>query len=180
MKAETKEPSRSSAADVPQFPLGADYSDYFQKVPQPTGFWLKNRRTSSGGVQGRPRSRSSLLRPESRRAAGISSIGCVEPPAADRMLLQRRWTMEIKVRKATRQEMQNKGVLDWPTWECEASTFPWHYDEQEQCYFLDGQVTVEAEGQTVSFGKGDFVVFPQGMDCTWKVSQPVRKHYKFG
>jgi uncharacterized cupin superfamily protein len=41
-------------------------------------------------------------------------------------------------------------------------------------------VTVEAPDQTVSFGPGDMVVFPQGLDCTWKVKKTVRKHYRFG
>ncbi|HOK78766.1 MAG TPA: cupin domain-containing protein, partial [Verrucomicrobiota bacterium] len=40
--------------------------------------------------------------------------------------------------------------------------------------------TVEAEGKSVSFGKGDLVVFPQGLSCVWKVAEPVRKHYRFG
>ena len=37
-----------------------------------------------------------------------------------------------------------------------------------------------AADQTVSFGPGDYVVFPQGLDCTWKVKKTIRKHYKFG
>ena len=35
-------------------------------------------------------------------------------------------------------------------------------------------------GETVSFGKGDLVTFPQGLSCTWQVKKNVRKHYKFG
>lgn len=58
--------------------------------------------------------------------------------------------------------------------------FDWHYDETETCYLLEGRVTVEAEGKSVSFGKGDLVVFPQGLSCVWKVAEPVRKHYRFG
>ena len=77
--------------------------------------------------------------------------------------------------------LQRLGVRQWEIWEKEVSEFPWHYDEPEQCYFLAGAVTVTpAGGQPVSITKGDFVTFPAGLSCTWKVLQPVRKHYRFG
>lgn len=73
------------------------------------------------------------------------------------------------------------GVTTWPIWEKEVSEFPWHYDEAEICYLLEGDVTVTPEGgKRVRFGKDDLVTFPKGMSCTWKIHQPVRKHYKFG
>ncbi|HUI06769.1 MAG TPA: cupin domain-containing protein [Verrucomicrobiae bacterium] len=81
----------------------------------------------------------------------------------------------------------NKDQLDqlkisaWPIWEKEVSEFPWHYDETETCYVLEGDVIVTPQGgNPVRFGTGDLVTFPQGMSCTWKVLKPVRKHYKFG
>jgi hypothetical protein len=86
--------------------------------------------------------------------------------------------MPIEVRKPTPEEEQE--MKQWPTWEKEPSEFPWHYDEKETCLILEGEVTVETAGQTVTFGPGDVVVFPQGVDCTWKVRKPVRKHYHFG
>ncbi len=73
------------------------------------------------------------------------------------------------------------GARSWPIWEKEIAEFPWYYDEQEVCLFLEGDVQVTPEGgEPVRFGKGDLVTFPQGMSCTWKVIKPVRKHYKFG
>ena len=45
---------------------------------------------------------------------------------------------------------------------------------------LEGDVTVEGGGQKVNFGPGDYVVFPEGLDCTWTVKKAVRKHYRFG
>ena len=78
-------------------------------------------------------------------------------------------------------ELGGIGVFTWPIWEKEVSEFPWHYDEQEVCYFLEGEVTVTPEGgKPVKIGKGDLVTFPVGMSCVWKVHKPVRKHYKFG
>ena len=49
-------------------------------------------------------------------------------------------------------------------------------------------VVTPEEGEPVTVGKGDpstgsghrLVTFPEGMDCTWKVRQPVRKHYRMG
>lgn len=73
------------------------------------------------------------------------------------------------------------GVASWPTWSKEVSSFPWTYSDKETAYVLEGQVTVTPDGgEPVSFGKGDLVVFPAGMSCTWEVKQPLRKHYKFG
>ena len=86
--------------------------------------------------------------------------------------------MQIEVRKPTPEE--EAAMKSWPTWGKEQSEFPWHYDEKETCLILDGEVTVETADQSVTFGPGDLVVFPQGLDCTWKVTKAVRKHYKFG
>jgi hypothetical protein len=73
------------------------------------------------------------------------------------------------------------GVYDWPIWSKEVSTFPWTYDRRETCYLLEGEVIVTPQGgEPVHIVAGDFVTFPQGMSCTWKILQPVRKHYDFG
>lgn len=72
-------------------------------------------------------------------------------------------------------------VHTWEIWTKEVSTFPWHYEEQEVCYFLEGRVEATPEGGApVTFGRGDLVTFPEGMSCIWKVLEPVRKHYRFG
>lgn len=77
-------------------------------------------------------------------------------------------------------ELDRLGVAGWEIWTCEPSTFDWHYDDRETCYFLEGRVTVTAEGEAVTFGKGDLVTFPQGLSCTWTVQERVKKHYRFG
>ena len=71
----------------------------------------------------------------------------------------------------------------WPTWGCSISEFPWEYQEQETCLLLEGEVEVTDNpetGKSVKFKAGDFVVFPAGLKCIWKVTKPVNKHYKFG
>lgn len=87
---------------------------------------------------------------------------------------------EITVKKPSRDELDELAVGGWPIWACDVSTFDWHYDQQETCYVLEGQVTVTAGGTQVRFGAGDFVVFAEGLDCIWDVTAPVKKHYKFG
>ena len=88
--------------------------------------------------------------------------------------------MEIKVQKLNQEQLKKIGVFAWPIWKKEVSRFPWSYDSVEECYLLEGKVTVETEdGKSVSFGKGDFVNFPKGLSCTWNVKEPVRKHYNF-
>ena len=88
--------------------------------------------------------------------------------------------MDIKVERLTKQELEKRGVLDWPIWQKDISRFDWHYDDIEECYFLNGKVTVETkDGKSVKFGKGDFVTFPKGLACTWDIKEPVKKHYNF-
>ena len=90
--------------------------------------------------------------------------------------------MQIEITNNPPQELlDGLGCRSWPIWEKEPSTFPWQYSEKETCLILAGKVTVTPNGgKPVTFGKGDLVVFPQGMGCTWHVIDAVRKHYKFG
>jgi uncharacterized cupin superfamily protein len=85
------------------------------------------------------------------------------------------------IHKPTKEQLERQGVTTWPIWTKEASEFPWTYDEQETCYFLEGDVVVTPKGgQPVEIRAGDLVTFPQGMECTWTIRKPVRKHYLFG
>ncbi|MBN2030262.1 cupin domain-containing protein [bacterium] len=79
------------------------------------------------------------------------------------------------------QRLKELGVESWPVWTKETSTFPWSYDVQETCYFLEGEVSVTPDGEKpVEMGEGDLVIFPSGLSCTWEIRKDVRKHYKFG
>jgi len=87
----------------------------------------------------------------------------------------------IEIKKATAEDLEKLGVINWPIWKKEVSVFGWEYDEKETCYIINGEVEVIPEnGNAVSFGKGDLVVFKKGLKCTWKVKNAVEKHYKFG
>ena len=87
--------------------------------------------------------------------------------------------MNIEIKKLTKEEINLHKILSWPIWTCEISEFDWMYDDRESCYLLEGAVEVSSDIETVSFGAGDFVVFPRGLKCRWKVIKPVRKHYTF-
>ncbi|MCJ7813190.1 cupin domain-containing protein [bacterium] len=88
----------------------------------------------------------------------------------------------IEIEHNPNQERLKKlGVSSWPIWTKEVSTFPWSYDTQESCSFLEGEVCVTPDGEEpVEIGKGDLVTFPQGMSCVWEIRKDVKKHYKFG
>lgn len=88
---------------------------------------------------------------------------------------------QIKIERQPTQERLNQlGVFSWPIWTKEASEFPWTYDCEETCYFLEGDVVVTpVGGEPVQMGKGDLVTFPTGMTCTWHIRADVRKHYQF-
>lgn len=89
---------------------------------------------------------------------------------------------EIKVtHNPSEEELQSLGIFQWPIWAKEASEFPWHYDDEETCFILEGEFVVTPEGgEPVAIGTGDLVTFPKGMSCTWTIKKDVRKHYRFG
>jgi uncharacterized protein len=89
--------------------------------------------------------------------------------------------MEINVeRQPLQAKLQELGVESWPIWTKEVSEFPWYYDNEESCYFLEGEVIVTPElGAPVQMGKGDLVTFPAGMSCIWEITKNVKKHYCF-
>ena len=86
----------------------------------------------------------------------------------------------IVIKKLSDVEVDNMGILNWPIWTCEVSEFPWKYDVEESCLILNGEVSVTDGLDTVQIKKGDFIIFPKGLSCIWKVTKPVRKHYQFG
>lgn len=89
--------------------------------------------------------------------------------------------MKIQVERNPSQErLAALGVTTWPTWSKEVSIFPWSYDSTETCYLLEGEVIVTPENEEpVQVNKGDLVVFPAGMTCTWDIRRSVKKHYRF-
>lgn len=70
----------------------------------------------------------------------------------------------------------------WPIWTGPVSRFDWDYTQTETCLIIEGSVTVTdrpENGDSVSFGPGDLVVFPVGLKCVWDIKEAVRKYYSF-
>lgn len=88
--------------------------------------------------------------------------------------------LKILIEKPANEKLNSLKVFSWPVWTKEISSFDWSYEEKEVCYFLEGEVTVETSEGEVSFGKGDLVTFPKGLQCVWNIKKAVKKHYKFG
>jgi len=85
----------------------------------------------------------------------------------------------IKVSKAS--DEQKEAAQAWPVWEKEVSEFPWEYAQKEEFYVIEGKASVTPDsGEAVSFEAGDYVVMAQGLKCTWKVIEPIKKQYRFG
>ena len=86
----------------------------------------------------------------------------------------------IKVEKnPDPKRLHELGVYDWSIWTKEASEFPWTYDSTEACYFIEGDVIVSTKDGEHVIKEGDYVEFPKGLDCTWKINKRVKKYYKF-
>lgn len=79
---------------------------------------------------------------------------------------------------ASSMKLEVMGVYEWLVWEKEISEFSWTYEKAETCYFIEGEVIVTPDGgEPVKMGRGDLVIFPKGMSCTWKILEAVEKHY---
>lgn len=87
----------------------------------------------------------------------------------------------IQKRRIDIDEMQRMDIGRWPTWGKDISSFPWHYDEQETCYLIEGRVTVTPDGgEPIEIVAGELATFPAGLSCRWDIHEPVLKHYRFG
>jgi len=86
---------------------------------------------------------------------------------------------KVIVEQLSRQELEQKGVFDWPVWEKEISRFDWYYDSDEMCYIIEGEVVVETKEGVFHLKPGDFVTFKSGLSCVWDIRKPVKKYYNF-
>jgi len=85
----------------------------------------------------------------------------------------------VKIETLGEEEIAKRGIRSWPVWEKEVSRFPWSYDTEEQCYLLEGEVTIETADGNFTLKPGDFVTFEKGLSCVWDIRVPVKKHYRF-
>ncbi len=76
--------------------------------------------------------------------------------------------------------LKKMGVADWPTWEKEASVFPWDFVTTETAFILEGEceMTPEDGSESTTFKAGDLVVFQLGWKGSWEVKKALQKHYQ--
>ncbi len=86
---------------------------------------------------------------------------------------------KVNIEQLHKDEIEARGIRNWPVWEKEISRFDWKYDSKEECLILGGEVTVETADGNYSIKPGDFVTFSQGLKCIWDIKKPIRKHYHF-
>ena len=84
----------------------------------------------------------------------------------------------MNIRKPTDEEKEM--ATSWPVWEKEPSAFDWSYDSPETCLIISGRAEISHTGGKSEIAAGDWVEFPAGMNCTWKITEKIKKHYKFG
>ena len=88
--------------------------------------------------------------------------------------------VKFEKHKPTEDELLQMGVKNWGIWTKEVSTFDWEYDTQEIFYVLEGEADIVSGDEKISFEPGDLVTCHSGVQCTWQVKKPVKKHYNFG
>lgn len=86
---------------------------------------------------------------------------------------------KLIIEKLTPDEIDQRGIKQWPIWEKEVSKFDWKYDGDEECLILEGEVEVETEDGKFVVKAGDFVTFKDGLSCVWDIRKDIRKHYNF-
>lgn len=87
--------------------------------------------------------------------------------------------MEIIVKQLSEADFRMMGIYEWPIWEKEVSDFDWFYDEKEQFYLIEGELTIQMEQNIYQIKPGDFVECPKGLKCHWNIQKSVKKHYQF-
>jgi uncharacterized cupin superfamily protein len=86
----------------------------------------------------------------------------------------------ISIEIPSQDKLKSLKIDTWSPWECEPTTFDWEYDEEEWAYVFEGKVKVKPDqGNEVEIKKGDLVIFPKGLKCTWTVLEKIKKVYTF-
>ena len=86
---------------------------------------------------------------------------------------------KVIIQNLANSEIEERQIRKWPIWEKEVSRFSHIYDGDEECLFLEGDVTIETKAGNMNIKPGDFVIFEDGLECVWDIRKPVKKHYNF-
>lgn len=86
------------------------------------------------------------------------------------------WAIDGKPNfRATEFFKSSDGKTSSGIFECDASSFEWHYSHDEAIYILEGGVELEYLGKKFNLQAGDSAFFRAGTVARWKVPQHVRK-----
>ncbi len=86
---------------------------------------------------------------------------------------------EIRTERISDRDVKERGIDRWDIWEKDPSEFDWAYTNEEHCFIIEGKATITTEDGSVEIKKGDYVVFPVGLRCRWKITEGIKKHYDF-
>ncbi len=86
---------------------------------------------------------------------------------------------KVIVEKLSEDEINKRGIRNWPIWEKEISRFPWTYEDEEECLIIEGEFQLECDEGIFIVKSGDFVTFKIGLECIWEIKKPIKKHYNF-
>ena len=87
--------------------------------------------------------------------------------------------MKITITKPGENFLNNIKIFKKPLWEHHPAKFNWKYNEKESCYIIDGEAIIVTSCESIIISKGDFLIFPEGLKCTWEILKTIRKHYYF-
>ncbi len=93
---------------------------------------------------------------------------------------------QIRIERLTPERRRALNIPDapspgngWRVWECPPSEFDWFYDRTEWAYLYEGRVKLKTSAGEYAVSAGDYVCFPAGLACIWKVEKKILKVYKF-
>jgi uncharacterized cupin superfamily protein len=70
------------------------------------------------------------------------------------------------------------GTMMSGTWEATPGTWHATFTEYEFVHLIEGRITItEDGGEPVTVGPGDAFVVEAGFKGTWRIEEPVRKHF---
>jgi uncharacterized cupin superfamily protein len=67
------------------------------------------------------------------------------------------------------------GTAMTAVWDCTAGAFKWFFGGDETVHILDGQVTVEVDGERRTLRQGDVAFFPAGTWSRWEIDTYLKK-----
>ena len=87
------------------------------------------------------------------------------------------WVLEGSPQaRATSIAASQDGAMTVIAWSCTKGRFRWHYQVDEMCHILSGEVFItDQSGIERRLGPGETVLFPAGSVSVWRVTQDVRK-----